>query len=410
MKLSSCLCCGNTELIPYLNLGYQPPPNAFHLPGEEPPPAFPLEICVCNYCWHSQVMYAVDPSILFSNYTYRTGVSSTLDAHYAKLSEDVINSLESSTTCGIKLSVLDIGCNDGTLLKHFKLRGLRTIGVDPCIIESEYIDIKVKGYWEKGLSLVDKNIPIITATNVLAHNTNPKDFIKACYVYLADYGVAVFEFPYAKSLLLNCEFDTMYHEHYSYFLVMSIIKLFNNTGLYIKNVQLPSVHGGSIRLYCMKCEVGKEYENHCTELLQLESEEKQEGLNTYGCYVSFGMKVHEKKQRLLDTMKMLSRYEICIFGASAKSTVMLNYLGEKNIKIAFDETPSKIGKIIPGTNTKILPLDVISTRNFPYAFFIMSWNCLEESINKINKYLDKEKPNVYFTHIPNILVSQLTGS
>lgn len=406
--LDLCVCCGSDRLTPYLNLGHQPPPNAFHNNGIHCT-KFPLETNVCQRCYHSQLKYAVDPSLLFENYVYRTGVSETLVKYYKELaSKSLISLIEFRRPEGFKksdvtsiLNVLDIGCNDGTLLQAFKQLGCITTGVDPFKVPGidDEIDFFEEGFWGELIRRrlkhqVQEGFDIVTATNVLAHNISPKLFLIYAEQVLKDDGLIIIEVPYGKNLLEQCQFDTIYHEHYSYFNANSIVYLLGNTGLCLHAIQQVGVHGGSLRIELKKCEVGKEIELSLPVAGNLINQEvESELIGSMVAYQSFQSRVDEIKHQFLNLHAIVEAgYRKLIgFGASAKSTVFLNYVFNKfplerlQLECIIDETPEKVGKLSPGLNIPIYDLDYLDGLSTGLEIVIMSWNCMEETLRKLRQ-------------------------
>jgi SAM-dependent methyltransferase len=421
--ITHCLCCGGVSLAPYLDLGNQPPCNWLHDgSAEQQPPFFPLETVVCTYCFHSQLTVAVDPAILFSNYTYRTGVSRTLVEHYKTLAEYVAQKFQeihgrqpSGMSYGDK--VVDIGCNDGTLLKHLGNVGFTRVGVDPCGVPEikENSDLFFESAWNEGLVRHSKDYNyvrplVITATNVLAHNDNPKQFINLIYQDLPHDGFAVIEFPYAKDLLKHCEFDTIYHEHISYFNVNSFRHLLQGTGLYIAEIQEMLVHGGSLRIMLRRCEKWAEEGLHSESVWDLVEAEKNGGLLNHETYNAFQDRVN-KLTNWLNVNIESSREEgraVIGFGASGKSTVILNY-GGIHLDCIVDETPSKVGKLSPGMNIPIVPLEYLRQYVGYLDIVVMAWNCWSECCQKIKQSVNAVTTVRVIRYIPHLEIVQLEG-
>ncbi len=203
-----CLCCDGTLLTRFLVLGDQCPCNAFHSPGETVP-TFPLQANLCAECLHGQLRYMVSPDVLFANYAYRTRISRTLVDHFEQLAREIC-------TANRVGEVLDVGCNDGTLLNGFKKMGCRTWGLDPIDLHDRRgTDVFVQGYCDISTVVREKlaGFDVVTATNVLAHAADPRAFLLACERMIAPQGTIVVEVPYALEMLAQNQFDTVYFEH-----------------------------------------------------------------------------------------------------------------------------------------------------------------------------------------------------
>lgn len=393
-ELTSCLCCGSDTLRPYFNLGQQPPCNELLNSTEfKQAHVFPLEIQICQRCWHSQLKYAVNPEILFADYPYRTGVSETLRKHYYDLSQSVR---------GPDIQhVLDIGCNDGTLMSFYKDQGCITYGVDPYDVpERQGVDFFINDHWWEHI-FMGRQFDLITATNVLAHNDYPERFLRLIAARLSARGKVVLEFPYAMELILQRQFDTIYHEHVSYFTAHSLRQLIRGTGLYVIEADEFGIHGGSLRIVLKPCQTGDEVELS-VPLKRFIQHEEVAKLNQVETYTEFGLSVDRVCFSIAELLRQ-DRQEgrtLIGFGASAKSSVFLNYT---NIPVEYlvDETPSKIGKYSPGKLVPIRSLEQLTNENRPLGIIIFSWNCLEESLYKIRKARgDKISQDVYYVYVP----------
>lgn len=419
-----CLCCNSSELYPYLDLGFIPPPNSFRLPTEPEPPRFPLAVNVCRQCWHSQLTVAVDPSLLFKNYLYRTGVSQMLREHYDSLAREVCDKYLAS---GQRVVAVDIGCNDMTLLRAFEKRGASILGVDPTnavtALGWKYEDALVEDFWGttrttrelvKKLSAYDVNAAVITATNVVAHQVHPARFLYECRETLyrgVEYdtdNLMVVEFPYSLNLLANNEFDTIYHEHLSYFTVHSFLALLRGLGWFVEDVSLVRVHGGSIRFVLRVCHTGEEDKLHCPAVRNLIVTEGQSGLLNPHTYLGYQQKLYDTRFAMQDVVReaqSLGR-KVIAFGASGKSTVLLNWCDIEPDYI-IDETPEKQGRLTPGKNIPIKPLQTLQEETQDLLVIITVWNCLEECLSKIQAVNQHSKSIIWVCHVPTFQTNTL---
>jgi SAM-dependent methyltransferase len=427
-ELDYCMCCGGDNLKQYANLGLQPPPNRFLFRNsEEVLVRIPLIVNVCRECCHSQLKYAVNPNILFKDYPYRTGVSDTLVNHYQSLAiksymawllgfDDLLNSDKTL------LKIMDIGCNDGTLLKCFENAiggNVRLYGVDPCPV-GEFCNSLGEniftGYMGNSLFdewAVNSSFDIITATNVLAHNIDPKGFLKACAKKIKPSGLICIEFPYCDALIKHCEFDTMYHEHYSYFLASSFEKLVEGTDLIIAGASIHDIHGGSLRIV-LKMADSMVYTDHSDAFYELISNERNSIMNDIDIWNRFQSNIDNKCEELKDVVCEYANkgYSVKVFGASAKATVLLNYLSLP-ISNIYDETPSKIGKLMPGLGIEVKHPRDIDIYSDKQVYLIMAWNCYDECIRKLSHYLkgnsssNSQRHVVAITHVPSVRTEDL---
>jgi len=386
----------------------QPPCNSLY-DGVSTEEKFPLEINVCETCWHSQL--ACVPSNmerLFRNYPYRTGVSQTLVNHYRGLANHIKEYIDIPIT-----KVLDIGCNDGTLLKNF-VSSSTTYGIDPWKVEGVdvVVDNFIQRYWDKFTSaqLQGRQFEVITATNVLAHNTNPKKFLQLAVPHLDWEGIMVLEFPYSRDLIEHVEFDTIYHEHVSYFNANSFWKLLEGTGLYVQYIEIIEVHGGSLRVFLSRCHPTEENKYHTGNLSAIIAKEKSLGLHSVRPYDEFSDKVEQLRydvQTLCSDMLRRQRI-LCGFGASGKSSVFLNYTSLP-LKFIVDETPAKIGKFSPGWHVPIVGLDYLMQEAGPLDIFIFAWNCLSECLDKLRLMRDPTIDDQYIIYVPKLEFRKLHG-
>lgn len=410
-ELTACLCCNSRNLFNYLNLGDQAPCNALRSTPNEVNKKYPLAVNVCTNCYHSQLSIALDPKILYSNYSYRTGVSETLKKHYKELAIDAHDSWRVLNGSDKKLQILDIGCNDCTLLSNFRDLRCNTTGFD-CYRPDNHnsVDQFIIGGWnQRSAEVMKSQFDIICGTNVLAHNDYPKDFLRYCETALINNGIAVFEFPYAKDLITYCEFDTYYHEHISYFSINSFINLLDDTGLFISKLVQNGVHGGSIRFYLEKCIKGKERSSHCQEVKGSQRLEGLTPLTNMETYKSFQWKVNNIAMKLrYEAEKVkLQGLGFVAFGASGKGSVLLKYCNLHPDYIV-DETPSKIGKYSPEIDIPIVDLQRLKEDDRILCHLILSWNCMEESLNKIWQKR-KNEYDLFLSYVPEVSIGNISN-
>ncbi len=383
--IDTCRCCGEQCLEPYLDLGNQPLANSYHK-GEEQP-YFPLLVNYCTSCWHSQLSCVIDPDLMFKNYLYVSGTTETFRNHCYKLAEDAV-------ARSIGLSVLDVAANDGTLLNYFRSLGCQVHGVDPAenlreLTASQGIEVTVD-YWREDIDL-GKKFDIITGTNVFAHVHDSIGFLKACHRHLNDNGLLILEFPYCRKMLENGEFDTIYHEHLSYFLVTPFVRLINRLGgFYIEDVLLTPIHGGSIRFYLR---IGnREHGKKVSDMIVAEQQ-----MLCQETFLAFAKRVESQK---VDLKKLLSSLPKVIgYGASAKGNTMLNTFA---IDLAYivDDNPLKWGYFTPGRNIPIANPVVLAAEE-ELCILLLAWNFAEEIKKRVAR-IRRGKPTTYITYVPNV--------
>jgi hypothetical protein len=370
MKLTKCRICGEKKFKKIFSLGKQPLANNLLLTRDEKEKTFPLQIVQCTHCGLIQLNYIVPKEEMFDNYFYIPSISKTYLSHLNELSRSMIKDL--------KLQkgnlVIDIGGSDGSLLSFFEKRGMHVINVEPAKnVASKVYKINTYFHNETARQIVDRfgKAKLATATNVFAHIHDLHKFIEDLDIVLDDDGVFFAQFPDVKNLLSENQFDTIYHEHLSYFTHEPLYHLFNNKPFEIFRLENSNIHGGSMRLYVRKRKkllhtFSKNVETIKKELTKYLSDEKRSG----------------KK--------------IIAFGAAAKGMTLLNYFGLNNKIIDYiaDGTPYKQGKFSPGTRIPVLPENEL-LKNPPDVILILAWNYKEEIIEKVNK-LYKERRNITF--------------
>src|SRR6266849_294584 len=284
-RVTSCRCCGSNAFRSVLNLGQQPLANGYTREPEKLP-SFPLELLVCQLCFHNQLSVVVNPDLMFRDYLYVSGTSRTLRAHFTELAGEVVVMVRPRPR-----RVLDLACNDGTLLEAFREAGCTVCGVDPAhnltsISRDKGIEV-VEGYWPTVRAQVNRPFDVITATNVLAHVENPRAFLEAALDSLTPQGILVLEFPYCREIILGREWDTIYHEHLSYFLVNPFLSLLKGLGAVLIRARLVPIHGGSLRLA-----IQKGTQPHCLEIMALAEAERKDGLQNLAIYEAFAQQVN----------------------------------------------------------------------------------------------------------------------
>lgn len=391
--VNNCRCCGNLAIDPYLDLGYQPLANSYH--KNQALPAIPLQIRLCSACRHSQLSVVVNPGVMFKNYLYVSGTTKTFNQHCQALAADVV---ERKGPC----SVLDIACNDGTLLAYFRSLGCAVLGMDPAenlraISEVRGIPVVVD-YWGSGSAAkLDRSFDVITATNVFAHVDNVAAFLDEAQRALRPDGLIVLEFPYCNNLIKLGAFDTIYHEHLSYFLVNSFRALTDQVGLGIVDVMLTPVHGGSVRFFVQSDK------NHCPKVGELVEQERQDGLLNSLTYYEFADRMHNKKAEFRKLVRDLraTGHKLVGYGASAKGNTMLNFF-KVQLDYIVDDNPLKWGYLTPGRDIPICDPQVLATEE-PLHIVVLAWNFYDEVVNRVKAIAGHDKHR-FVTYVPTVAV------
>src|SRR3989344_5910198 len=408
-KVEKCRICGSSELTKYLDLGIMPLANSYVDPkSNEKENAFPLEVVLCSNCSLSMLSIIVSPEAMFSNYVYHSSISRTFQNHCLEMAIGVKERLGGKDG----LFVLDIASNDGCLLREFRKKGFKVLGVDPAKNLAEKANKEgiatIPEFWQESVALeiIKKHgkADAITATNVFAHVDDVHGFLGNVLLALSDEGVLIIEAPYALNLIKHSEFDTIYHEHLSYFLVKPLKMLFEMNGMELRDVEEYNIHGGSIRLFATKkgnTSFAANPEN-IKAFLELESREK---LYSAGAYFEFASKLLDIKIELLSLLSRLHKEGKMVsgYGASAKGNTMLNYCGISSDFVEFivDETPEKQNMLYAGNHIPIYPASELEKRK-PEYILILAWNFAKEIIEKTAKH--QERSGKYIVPIPKMRV------
>ena len=382
----SCRHCATPLNLIVADLGQTPIANDY-LDREaltSPEPKYPLCAYVCSSCRLVQLEDFIRPGDVFSpDYAYQSSMSdSWLEhaRHYAGL-------MTKKMDLGSDIHVVEIASNDGYLLQYFKAAGISVTGIEPasyvaCIArEQRGIPTLETFFGESEARTLRTSIgpaDLMIANNVLAHVPKIDDFVAGFRELLKPDGIATFEFPHLLNLLEFCQFDTIYHEHFSYLSLMSLEPIFALAHLKVFDAEELPTHGGSLRLYV--AHNASEF-HETSRLKQLRVKEFQAGLDTDAPYLAFSSKVARVKQELLNLLHELKAKgkTIAAYGAPAKGNTLLNYcaIGRELIDFTVDRAPSKQGKYLPGSHIPILSPNAIAERQ-PDYLLILPWNLKTE--------------------------------
>lgn len=393
-EVFACRCCNGRNLVQYLDLGNQPLANAFHK-GDKEQDHYPLKVNVCRECYHSQLSIAVDPNVLYDHYPYQTGTSQSFRSHCKHLATELVNSHHF-----LSLRVLDIGCNDGTLLEEFRNLGSVVTGVDPAFNLCDVVlnkDISVvPALWNKRVAenLGEKRFDVITSLNCFAHVDDNVEFLQACHLTLADDGVLIIEVPYFGDLFCGLQFDTIYHEHLSYFSIFPFCHLVAICGFGLSSLKFLSIHGGSVRFYLTKG-----------------TDEKTRMLNDpflgrevpYGLfnYEGFAERVALLRDEIRTMFKSLEGQRVVGYGAAAKGNVMLNYC-DVDLEYIVDDTPSKQGLLSPGKDIPIVSREILKHDTTPLNIVILPWNFKDEIVSNLRNLRSPSSQDHYIVCQPEV--------
>ncbi len=382
----TCRHCGSSARLPFVDLGSAPFSNSYldeqDLRASEK--WFPLQVVVCTECWLAQTEQLCDREELFPpDYAYFSSFSSTWVRH----AEQCVSALVERFRLGASSRVIEIAANDGYLLQHVQKRGIPCLGVEPtastaAAARDKGIEIVQEFF---GTALAEKLATaggcadVIIANNVLAHVPDINDFVAGVRRLLKEGGVAVFEFPHLMKMVAGVQFDTIYHEHYSYLSLVTVNRIFESQGLAIFDVQELATHGGSLRVYAQDVALGRH--SQAARLAELVAREGEMGLDTAGYYEKFQVRVDALKNSFLEFLLGARREGRVVagYGAAAKGNTLLNYAGVKAdlIRFVVDRNPAKQGKFLPGSRIPIVGEARLQDEKPDYVV-IFPWNLRQE--------------------------------
>ncbi|NOZ84927.1 MAG: class I SAM-dependent methyltransferase [Deltaproteobacteria bacterium] len=381
-----CGACGAKLEAPVMSLGGVPLANEFtHCSAAKNLPVYPLDLCLCHTCGLLQLGHLVSPSRLFSSYPYLTGTSSTMKIHFEDYARRVIK--DGALDPGDL--VVDIGSNDATLLRCFKELGTRILGVDPAKNLAKQVSQQgihvIPDFFSSRLArrIMEEYGPasVITANNVMAHVPEPSDVLKGFSLLLAPGGKVIAEVPYLADLLAGTAFDTIYHEHVSYFSVSALVHLFRGAGMVIEKIVRLKVHGGSLRIIAgmaTHTKTGPEVE-------QLVRQESKDGLRDQVTIDLFEKRVRFFKERFKNSLLNYKKQgkSLAAYGAPAKGSMLLFHcgIGPDILDYTVDANPLKQGMCMPGTAIPIFPVSRLK-QDRPDLLIILPWNMADEIIRQ----------------------------
>ncbi len=382
----ACLCCGSPQLKKFFDMGDRPPCNRLVALGEREPPSFPLALNVCEDCFHQQLTHSVDADLMFSRYPYRTGFSTSHQRHFRELAGWCENLFEGDNKSYCVVG--DIGSNDGTLLSFMPATYQRH-AIDPFVkpdLPGRY-DVYHDAAWHKPDIDLGVKYDLLTATNVLAHNPNPKVFVANVVKHLREGGYFVIETPCSLDLLKNTRFDTIYHEHISYYNLSSLVALLQDFPLEITSITYDDTHHGrTIRLAAKKVSGEVGMADRIRKTIRYDADLIIQ-LHLYETFQRRVSAMQTRMETIIEKAKAAGDH-IIGFGASAKGVTLVNYFTIKP-EFIIDETPEKHYKYTPQSHIPIRPLlrgdAVTQNRSLPGVLcLIFTWNCLQESLEKLN--------------------------
>ena len=381
----SCRHCGHPLEHVFLDLGFAPPSNAYLTDADLKAPElyFPLKLFVCERCWLVQTEdYARADELFRHDYAYFSSVSQTWLKHAARYEKMISARLG----LGKDSFVIEVAANDGYLLKNFVAAGIPCLGIEPttstaAAAESLGIPIRREFFGKllaERLTAEGKQADLIIGNNVYAHVPDINDFTAGLKAALKPAGTITLEFPHLLRLIEHSQFDTVYHEHFSYLSLHTVSRILVGSGLRVWDVEELFTHGGSLRIYGCHADDARATTPAVTLLLE---EELQRGLHDLITYRDFQPRADRMKNDLTAFLIEQKRAgkSVAAYGAAAKGSTLLNYAGIKPDLLSYvcDAAPSKQGKYLPGTHIPILPPSVLRERRPDYVL-ILPWNIADE--------------------------------
>jgi SAM-dependent methyltransferase len=389
MTSATCRFCRSPLEHLFADLGMSPLANSFLTPeqanGMEP--FYPLRAFVCENCLLVQVEEFETPERIFGNYSYLSSYSSTWLQHSRHYVEQMVDLL----SLGPNSRVVELASNDGYLLQYFFKRQIPVLGIEPAAnvaavaIEREIPTLVEFFGRELAESLVpDSAADLLIGNNVLAHVPDLNDFVAGMSVLLKPDGLITMEFPHLLRLITENQWDTIYHEHFSYFSFLTVSRVFERHDLRVYDVEELSTHGGSLRIYACHADSSRRQSARAVELAE---RERRAGLLDLGTYAAFGEGVVEDKRQILEFLIGLKRAgkRIAGYGAPAKGNTLLNYCGISTdfIEYTCDLSPYKQGLLLPGSHIPIRAPDTLRSDE-PDVVLILPWNLTNEITEQLS--------------------------
>jgi len=385
-----CLSCGAALRHTFVDLGMSPLCESYVAREKlnDMEPFYPLHVYVCDQCFLVQLQEYVSPAEIFTEYAYFSSYADSWVEHMRRYADMISERLG----LGAKSLVVEVASNDGYLLQHFVKRGIPVLGIEPAanvarVAVEKGIPTLVKFFGEKTareLRAEGREADLVCGANVLAQVPDPNDFVKGLQVLLKPGGVVTVEFPHLMRLMQESQFDTIYHEHFSYFSFLSAETIFAAQGLTLFDVEELPTHGGSLRVYARHAgDTAKPVSERARELRRREMDA---GLLRIETYASFGEQVKETKRKLLEFLIEARRggKTVVGYGAPGKGNTLLNYCGVRTDFIDFtvDRSAYKQGKFLPGTHIPIHPPERIREARPDYVL-ILPWNFKDEIVQQM---------------------------
>lgn len=405
-----CRHCGAEVTLTLIDLGSTPPSNAYltKLTMRRPEKWLPLKVLVCESCWLVQAeAYSRAAELFNDEYAYFSSFSAIWLAH----ADHYVSAMVERFGLSNESFVVEVASNDGYLLQYVKQRGISCLGIEPTAGTAAASRLKgietLEEFFGVGLAkkLVHqgKQADLLVANNVLAHVSDINDFVRGCALLLKPQGVVTFEFPHLMQLIEQKQFDTIYHEHFSYLSFSTVDQIFRENGLAVFDVEELSTHGGSIRVIAQRTDTGKyPIGENVTNLL---AKENAAGMRNGAYYQGFQEQADKVKNEFLAFLLEAKRQgkSVAAYGAAAKGNTLLNYAGVRPDLLPYvvDKNPNKQGKYLPGSRIPIVAEAHLRNKRPDYVV-ILPWNLKTEVIEQLS-YI-RDWGGMFVTAIPTMRI------
>lgn len=387
-----CRHCAAELTLPLIDLGSAPPSNSYlsQTALSAPEKWYPLRVLVCTDCWLVQTEdYAHHAELFAEDYAYFSSFSTSWLAHARRYVEDMVDRFALDEDS----HVVEVASNDGYLLQFVRERGLSCLGIEPTASTAaaarkrgiEVIERFFGVELAKELTATGQRADLMAANNVLAHVPDINDFVAGFAHLLKDGGVASFEFPHLLNLIQQNQFDTIYHEHFSYLSLTAVIRIFEANGLTVFDVDELPTHGGSLRVYAQRSATG----THAVtpRVGEMLGRERDAGMMTAAFYSGFQARAEDVKNDLVAFLIDARRHGLKVagYGAAAKGNTLLNFAGIRGDLIEFvvDRNPAKQGKFLPGCRIPVVGEDALRSAR-PDLIVVLPWNLREEVVAQLD--------------------------
>jgi novobiocin biosynthesis protein NovU/D-mycarose 3-C-methyltransferase len=406
-RVSQCRICDARALDTFLSLGETPLANSFVQPqaGSRGELRVPLEVMRCERCGLVQLTVVVDPEVLFRDYAYATSASAPMRGHFDDLARDLVARFAPADSL-----VVDVGSNDGLLLRALAARGARAVGIEPAANLAATAKADGLETWNEffGIPVAERlrtergPAKVVVGNNVLAHIAGLPGVAHALDALLDDDGVFVAEVPYLFDLLDHVEYDTIYHEHLSYFHLAPLATLFAQVGMELFDVARLPTHGGSVRIYA-----GRAARHPSTHALRdLLAYEAERLTDAAGVFATFAGRVNAQRRALRALLADLRsrRVRLAGYGATAKGNTMLNYcgIGPETLAYVADTTPYKQGLLTPGTHIPVRPESAIDEERTE-VMLLLAWNYADAILRRMTTYTARGGRFIHPIPLPRII-------